>query len=202
MKNFRKFLTKFAPLLVLLLAAFGFSCFAARRACDEIMKSELASPPRYRTQFVLHPERYLDGAYGFGFKPGWVVTYAPRNREYGDAFFVTLTGKVLTRGTPEIVKRQHAQDQLALKKFTDAFAKLDAAVQVGSSFSQVVAVLGKRYFASTNGDGSFEAIFDFYPESVMLTRVAWLTNGFSLEVSKNGIVTAKNYWFTQSAGQR
>jgi len=196
MKKLRKFLAKTGPVFVLLLfGAIGFSFFAARRACDEIMKSELAPPPRYSTQFVLHPERYLEqGVAGFGLKPGWVVTYAPRGLGYGTAFFVTPFGKVLTRGTPQIVARQHIQDNVALDKFKAGFAQVDAAVQVGNSFSNVIKVLGTNYFASTNNDGSFFAIFNYEPRVV--GPVEWLTNGFSLKVSKSGIVTQKDYGYT------
>jgi hypothetical protein len=105
MKNrLRKIFGKIAPAVAVVLMVVGFSAFHARRACDEIVRSEIAPPPRYGTRFVLHPSQYMGGADELGFKPGWVVTYAPRSRQYGTAFFVSFFGKMLARGVHTFVQ--------------------------------------------------------------------------------------------------
>jgi hypothetical protein len=195
MKPLRKIIAKIAPAVAVLLMVVGFSAFHARRACDEIVRSEIAPPPRYSTRFVLHPSRYMGGADELGFKPGWVVTYAPRSREYGTAIFVSFFGKMLARGTPTIVGHQHKQDEMTLEKFRDGFAQLDAAVQEGGMFSTVEAALGSPHASFTNDDGSLSVFYTYMTRS--LTPVDWLTNGFSLIVS-NGIVVRKGYSYTSS----
>ena len=171
MKRLRKLLGKIPPALVVVLMVVGFSAFHARRACDEIIHSEIAPPPRYSTRFVLFPSHHMGGAEDLAFRPGWVVTYAPQSREYGSAFFVSFFGKMLARGTPSIVSKQHKQNEMTLEKFHEGFAQLDAAVQVGGMFSTVRSVLGSPHVT--------------------------LTNGFSLIVS-NGIVVRKGYSYTSS----
>jgi hypothetical protein len=137
----------------------------------------------------------MGGADELGFEPGWVVTYAPRSKEYGTAFFVSFLGKILARGTPSLVSRQHKQDRVALEKFGAGFAKLDAAVQVGSTFSNVVSVVGTPHTAFTNSDGSLSVFYHYL--KLPSPPVGWLTNGFSLIVS-NGIVVHKGYSYTSS----
>jgi hypothetical protein len=193
MKRLQSTLAKAAPPMAVLLIIVGFSAFHARRACDEIVRFEIAPPPRHSTRFALYPNHYMDGANELGFRPGWVVTYAPRSKEYGTAFFVSFLGKMLARGTPAIVARQHNQDKMTLEKFHDAFTQLDSAVQVGSPFSNVVSVLGSPHVALTNSDGSLSVFYTYMPRS--LPPVDWLTNGFSLIVS-NGIVVRKDYSYS------
>jgi hypothetical protein len=190
MKRLRKIFGKIAPAVAVLLMVVGFSAFHARRACDEIVRSEIDPPPRYSTRFVLHPSRHMDGADELGFKPGWVVTYAPPSRHYGTAFFVSFFGKMLARGIPSFVTQQHKQHEMTLEKFRDGFAQIDAAIQVGGMFSTVESVLGSPHDSFTNDDGSL-SVFYIYMLRPM-TPVNWLTNGFSLIVS-NGIVVRKDY---------
>lgn len=176
--------------------AVGFSAFYARKVCNEMIAG-IAPPPHYSTRFVLYPGDYITNATELGFKPGWVVTYAPRSREYGTAFFVSFFGKMLTRGTPDIVNQQHKQEDMTLEKFREGFAQLDAVVHEGSNFSVVEAALGKPHSVFTNEDGSLAVFYDFEPRSSRPLHWHWLTNGFSLLVS-NGIVMRKGYSYSSS----
>ena len=137
----------------------------------------------------------MDGATGLGTRPGWVVSYAPSTRQYGSAFFVSFFGKMLARGTPALVHEQHERDQHTLEVFTDSFARLDAAIQEGIPFSNVVAILGDQYVALTNENGSFSAYYDYTPRS--MAPVEWITNGFSLVIS-NGVVIHKAHSYMSS----
>ncbi len=193
MKRVRKILSAIAPPVVVVLMIAGFSAWHANRACDEVIQSEIAPPPRYSTRFVVYPGHYMEGADDLGFKPGWVVTYAPRSREYGTAFFVSFFGKMFARGKPDIVIRQRKQDEMSLERFRGGFAQLDAAIQVGAPFTNVVFLLGNPHATFTNQDGSLSVYYAFMPRSLM--AVDWLTNGFSLIVS-NGIVVRKDYSYT------
>jgi hypothetical protein len=168
----------------------GFSAFYVRRVCDAKMQAAGLPPPRYSTRFVLYPEYHMDEAGKIGFNPGWVVSYAAPSREYGTAFYVSFFGRIRNRGTPRVVTHQHEQDEIGMKKFREWFAQLDAAVTVGSTFSNVVSVLGDQYAAFTNSNGSFSAYLDWMPRSVPPGR--WVTNGFSFDVS-NDIVVRKRY---------
>jgi hypothetical protein len=194
-KALRKALYTVALVLALAGIAFGFSAYYARKLCDETMRGEVAPPPRFSTSFVLYPDHYMDLADEPGFQPGWVVTYAPINREYGKAFYITFFGRMLARGTPKIVTQQHAQDDIIIERFRREFAKLDARVHVGDTLSNVVSVLGDRLVPFTNSDGSIFADFQYgFPALRSLDRVGCLTNGIVLNVS-NGIVVWKNYSF-------
>jgi len=193
-KPWRKALSKMVVFIVVVLMVGGFSAFNARKFCDEIMRAESLPPPCYSTRFVLNPEHDMDGADKIGSSPGWVITYASQTREYGVAFYVTLFGKIRARGTPNIVTCQHERDRINMDKFCAAFVQADTVVTVGSTFSNVVSVLGNKFVAFTNSDGSFSAVFDYLPLPKPPSKL--ITNGFSLLIS-NGIVVRKGYSYLQ-----
>ena len=184
------------PMVVVLLLV-AFSAFHARSTSYGIIRGEFDPPPCYSTRFVLYPNRHIEGVPELGFKPGWVVTYAPRSKTYGTAFYVTFLGKMLARGTPSLVAEQHQQAQENINKFQTVFAQLDASVPVGSTFSNAVAVLGAPITIITNDDGSLVAFFDYRPRAEGLIKIDWLTNGFTLLLSNN-IVIHKGYSYTSS----
>jgi hypothetical protein len=170
-----------------------FSFLRARRACDVIFKSEL-SPPRSSTRFVFDPDRHMDGAEP-GFNPGWVVTYAGWSRNYGTSFLVSFLGKVQARGTPAFVTDRRKKAEGDIEEFRRHFALLDAAVNVGDNFSNVVAVLGPPRVAPVKGGGLFVADYDYeHPLSGPVGRVTF-TNGFSLVISNN-IIVRKGYSYS------
>ena len=138
----------------------------------------------------------MDGA-ETGFKPGWVVTYAPRSRNYGTAFFVSLFGKVQARGTPFIVTTQRIEANEGIEKFRKAFAQVDSAVEVGSAYSRAVAILGQPITTFTNDNGLIQVHFSYTPKAMGHVAVDWLTNGFTLLVS-NDIIVRKGYSYTSS----
>lgn len=181
-----------AILAVIVLAAAGFSARSAKKACDENLRAEPLPPPYYGIRFVLNPARQINGMENSGFSPGWVVTYAPETREYGTSFYVTLSGEIRGRGTPEMVSRRRGQDEANLRRFRQAFAQVDAAANVGETFSNVVAVLGQEGSILTNRDGSLEVTYDSVPPPGK--HLDDVTNGFTLTIS-NGIVIKKAYSF-------
>lgn len=174
----------------------SFSAFHAYKVSDGYIRDGVP-PPFYGITFVLHPNRYIDGASELGFKPGWVVTYAPHSKNYGTAFFVSLFGSMLASGTPAIVANQNQQWQKDIKKFQRAFAQVDAAIQVGMTLSNVVANLKIQPVILTNVDGTVDAFYHFTPRALEHIKVDWLTNSFRLEIS-NGVVIKKFYGFTSS----
>lgn len=190
MKRLRKWLATVASFLILVLVIVGFSVYNARRACDKILRNEFDPPRPYSTRFVLYPTHHMEGAEDLGFKPGWIITYANSTRRFGTAFYVTFFGKLRARGTPNFVVRNRAQDQIDMDRFVKAFAEADAAVQVGNSFSNVVALLGSDFVAHTNDNGSVSIDYFFMPRS--LAPAKWLTNGFALTFS-NGILVRKDH---------
>lgn len=168
----------------------GFSALCAQKVCDEAMKAEGLPAPRYSTRFVFYPDNCMVGDVKIGINASWVVTYAAQNREYGTAFCVTLLGRIRARGTPSIVARKHEEEDLEMEQFHKRFAQLDAAVVVGSTFSNVVSLLGSNYIAFTNADGSFSAYYQWMPR--IMRPGKFISNGFSLNVT-NGIVGWKGY---------
>lgn len=173
-----------------------FSALRARRMCDQTIGAEIAPPPHHSTRFVLSPVLHMEGA-DSGFKPGWVVTYAPKSGTYGTAFYVSFLGKMEARGTPLAVTAQRRVAQQGIEKFRQSFAQADAAVQVGNTFSSAVAVLGKPMSVDTNGNGTIEAYFSYTPREVGRIEIDWLTNGFTLRVSNN-IIVRKGYSYMSS----
>ena len=165
-----------------------FSALRAQKVCDEAMKAE--GLPRSSTRFVFNPDNCIAGDAKIGINASWVVTYAAPNREYGTALCVTLLGRIRARGTPSIVARKHEEDDLVMEQFHKGFAQLDAAVVVGSTFSNVVSILGSNYIAFTNTDGTFSAYYNWMPR--IMHPGKFITNGFSLKVT-NGIVGWKGY---------
>jgi hypothetical protein len=156
---------KVVPPVVVVLLVFAFSSFHAQTISDRTIRREIAPPPHYRTRFVLYPNRHIEGVDELGFKPGWVVTCAPRSKTYGTAFYVSFFGKILTRGTPSLVGKQHQQAHESVEKFQTAFAQLDIAVPLGSTFSNALAVLGKPILTKTNNYGSLRTYFDYMPRA-------------------------------------
>jgi hypothetical protein len=139
----------------------------------------------------------MAGADELGFTPGWVVTYAPPSKTYGTAFFVDFLGKMLARGTPAIVTSEQVHAQAGLKRFEQAFAQADSAVAVGSRYSHALGILGTPIFSSTNSEGLIEAVFSYHPREMLLTRINWITNGFTLVVS-NDVVIRKGYSYASN----
>lgn len=89
--------------------------------------------------------------------------------------------------------QQHAQENL--DKFRQIFAQLDAAVQVGMSYSNACAILQVQPGIRKRDDGTFDADFDYQPRSLDYATYNWLTNAFVLRVS-NDIVIRKDYGYT------
>lgn len=193
----RKPLITVALCVALVLLCVAFSAFHARRICDATVGAEIAPPPRYSTRFALYPSRHMEGADDVGLMPGWIVTYAPRTKSYGSAFCVSFFGKMLARGTPLMVTKQKLQAKQGVENFQRAFAEVDAVVQVGTTFSNAVALLGEPIATFTNGDRFVEAHFNYMPRDLGQIRIDWLTNGFTLLVS-NGIILRKTYSYTSS----
>lgn len=125
------------------------------------------------------------------------MTYAPRSKEYGTAFFVNFMGKLRARGTPNVVNISQAQARAGIARFEHTFSKMDSAIAVGSSYSDALDVLGTPITAMTNSDGSVQAFFTYHPSEMERTAVEWLTNGFTLVVS-NGIIIHKGYSYTSN----
>jgi len=161
----RKTLKKALMLLGVVLVIVSFSAFHAYRISDEYIRDSVP-PPFYGITFVLHPNRYIDGARELGFKPGWVVTYAPRSKDYGTAFFVSLLGSMLASGTPAIVTKERQQARGDIEKFRQAFARVDAAIQIGMTFSNAAAILRIPPAILTNDDERLMPI-------ILLCLVPW-----------------------------
>jgi hypothetical protein len=195
--SLRKTLNTAAPVLVAISLIVVFSGYHARRICGEIMGEIAAPPPCDSMRFVFYPSRHIDGAPDLGFRPGWVLTYAPPTKTYGTAFYVTFLGKMRARGTPTMVAALRKQAETALEEFKRDFAKLDAAVQVGIQFTNALAVLGEPMFTRTNKDGTVSADLSYEPRERGRIPIKWLTNGITLMVS-NGIVVQKRYSYTSS----
>ena len=182
------------PIAVVLILV-AFSAFHAWKISADAIEAKGAPPPFYSMRFVFHPAYYIENTHDLGFEPGWVITYTPRSKFYGTTYYVTVFVKMVTSGTPAIVTMQRQHEQEAVEKFRKIFAQLDAAVPVGITFPNAVAVLGKDFIAMTNDSGSFSAYFTYEPRSTY--PVDWLTNGFTLLVSNN-IVVRKGYSYTSS----
>jgi hypothetical protein len=186
-RNWKSILTIVAAFVVM----FASSAFRAYHISYDYIRNT-APPPLYSIRFTLHPNNYIDGISEQGFKPGWVVIYAPNTKTYGTGFSVSLFGTVRGSGTPKVVTERLQQGWDEIEKFNYAFAKVDAAVKIGMHFSDAVAVSGQPVAIFTNSDGTLQAFFDYSPRSVGYAKVPWLTNGFTLEVS-NGIIVRKGY---------
>ena len=194
--NFRrKALAKIAMPIAVILILVAFSAFRAWKISADAIEAKGAPPPFYSMRFVFHPEHYIENTHDLGFQPGWVIIYAPRNKFYGTTYYVTLFGKMITSGTPTIVTMQRQHEQESIEKFRQVFARLDAAIPMGISFSNAVTILGSNFIGITNDDGSFSADFIYEPRTTY--PVGWLTNGFTLLVS-NDIVVRKGYSYTSS----
>lgn len=197
MKSFlRKSWKNVLMLLLAFCALIAFSAYHAHKLSDDYIRDSLP-PPFYGIRFVLYPNNHIEGMPELGFKPGWIVTYAPSSKTYGTAFGVSLWGSMLGSGTPRIVIERLQQGRQEIEKFQEAFAKLDAAIRNGMPFSNAVAILGRPVAVSTNRDGNLDAWFVYEPRALEYSKIDWLTNGFSLRIS-NGIVFGKNYSFTSS----
>ena len=96
-----------------------------------------------------------------------------------------------------IVATQQKEAARSLEQFQRDFAKLDAAVSVGSSYQKALAILGEPMHTLTNGDSSMTAFFDYDPLLTGRIAIKWLTNGISLTVS-NGIILHKGYSYLSS----
>lgn len=173
-----------------------FSAFHAYKTSNEYIRDSIP-PPLYSMRLVLHPNRYIDGIPELGFRPGWVLTYAPRSKNYGTGVCVSLFGSMLASGTPTIVTQERQQAKSDLEKFVRAFAQVDAAIHVGMTFSNADAILRVPAAMLTNSDGTIAAYYTFMPRALEHISVDWLTNGITLHVS-NGIVIGKTYGYTSS----
>ena len=130
-----------------------------------------------------------------GFRPGWIVTYAPESKAYGTAFFVSFMGKPLARGTPSIVQAQKEEALKDIEEFCRDFARKDAAAKVGNNFPNAELTLGRPILVETNNDGTCDAYYS-YPLPSVYVPIDWLTNGFSLRVSNN-VIVRKEYSYTR-----
>ena len=192
----RKTWKNMSLLLLAFFALIAFSAYHAHRISDDYIR-DTVPPPFFGIHFVLYPNKQIADIPAFGFKPGWIVIYAPSSKTYGTAFSVSLLGSMLASGTPMMVAKRLQQGRQEIDKFQKAFAKLDAAVQIGMPFSNAVTVLGRPVGIWTNSDLMLDAYFDYRPRAMNYTKVDWLTNGFALHIS-NGIVIWKNYSFTSN----
>jgi hypothetical protein len=192
----RKLLTVVLISLAALVILVSFSVFRAYRISQSHIRNTLP-PPLYSIQFALHPNCYIDGDREFGFKPGWIVTYAPRSKNYGTGVLVSLFGSILGSGTPTIVTKVHENAEDDIGKFKQAFAQVDAAIEVGMTFSNAAGILRVPPALMTNDDGTLVAFYTFRPRAMEHTAVDWLTNGITLHIS-NGIVIHKTYSYTSS----
>ena len=98
-------------------------------------------------------------------------------------------------GTREDVLLKRQRD---IERMRQNFARMDAASQLGSKFSDVLEVSWEPTTVVTNNNGIIEArICDDQPSITWLGRIKDipLTNGFVLQVS-NGIVVGKTYLST------
>src|ERR1035437_682004 len=96
-KPLRKLLTVVLISLAALVILVSFSAFRAYRISQSHIQNTLP-PPLYGIQFALHPNCYIDGDRELGFKPGWVVTYAPRSKNYGTGFLSLSSAQYWDRG--------------------------------------------------------------------------------------------------------
>lgn len=133
--------------------------------------------------------------------PGWVVSYIAPSKGYGTAFHVSLWGQIRARGIPRIVTNSNAERQrtgdAVLEQFRNAFARADAATEVGQKFSGALPVLGDPVMIETNTHGAIEARFIYMPNTPPGYTVDFLTNGLWLRVTDD-IITAKSYSYTSS----
>jgi hypothetical protein len=182
------------PIILAFAVMIGFSAFHAYQISYVCVRNS-APPPFYGIRFTLYPNNYIDGLHRLGFKPGWVVIYAPDDKIYGKAFDVSLFGALRGSGTPRIVTKQLQQGREEIGKFQKAFAKLDAAVKTGMLFSDAGALLGRPVSILTNNDGTLKLDFIYVPHIKGYGGGDWLTNGITLDVS-NGIILGKGYIYT------
>jgi hypothetical protein len=180
-------------LLACAVAVIVFSGYRAYRIAEEQEKlRDFAPPPFFDVRFALHPNRLIVDAPPLGFKPGWVVIFAPRFKGYGTAYFISPFGTLLAMGTPSIVAARRQQAEDSLDKFKLGFGRLDAAIRVGMPFRNVTTLLKIKPAILTNDDGTMDVYYQFTPRAQEFTKIDWLTNGITLHVS-NGIVTRKDY---------
>ncbi len=191
LSNSAKNILKVLGFLLILIA---YSGYRAYRISDEDIKDK-APPPFFSIRFALHPNRHVEDAPELGFKPGWVVIFAPRFKTYGTAYFISPLGKMLAKGTPRIVTVQNQetqqQTQEYLEKFKRAFALLDSTIHVGMTFSNAARILRIEPFTRTNDDGTIDAYYTFLTDPRRIRKYDSLTNGITLHIS-NSIVIGKD----------
>ena len=184
----RKLLTKAIPAIVVVVLAVAFSAWHARRLADTAIHEEIAPPPYHSTHFVLYPSRHMDGAGTLGFNPGWVVCYAPGNKLYGTALYVSFLGKMLARGTPISVTTQHQKHQDEVEKFIKKMEQLDASIPMGMERSKVIEILGSPMRTDTNCGPNERWTADNYLFEPQVPVYHLLTNGITIVYSNDAVI--------------
>jgi hypothetical protein len=179
-------------LLIMLGIAGALICVSAdmaRRASERLLGGENGSLPYYSTRLTFDPERLLSSVDPPPHRIGWVVSYANKTGYDSAAFFVTLSGKVLTMGLPKgipAVDKYLERRSNRLEKFTRAIQDANTTIKLGTSYSAVVEILGNPTWVDTN-NGVVRADFFFDPKVVGYT---YITNGFTVFFS-NDVVFRK-----------
>lgn len=145
---------------------------------------------------IEHVLLLIDPSKGEWFYPNPIGT-SDDAKKLGEKLLLALradfpTNTLVLPGTREDVLLKRQRD---IEHCRRTFARMDAAVQLGTTFSNALAVSWNPFTAVTNSDGTIEARFcDDQPSLTWLGPMDGvpLTNGFVLLVS-NGIVVGKKY---------
>ena len=166
----------------------AFSAWHARKISEGTLRYDDSTLPYFSTRFVFYPNRHMTGADDLGFKPGWIVSYAQSDKYYGTAFFVGFFGKMLTRGTPEIVTEKLAMENHAIEPFLKKMAEIDLSIKPGMARSNVIFLLGTPLVTDTNQDASGRFIRDIYDFEPRTRWHGFITNGFSIFYSNDMVI--------------
>ena len=172
----------------------------ARLECDAELSEVHEPPPHFSTRLALYPHKQIVGV-STNRDFGWVVSYVAPSKGYGKAFHLSFFGRIKGRGTPRVVadsiRDKQREGDLVLEEFRVQFARVDAATEVGRSYSAALPYLGPPTSSETNDQGVLEVYFSYVPDIPLGYGVDWLTNGFSLHVVDD-IITSKAYSYTST----
>jgi hypothetical protein len=160
--------------------------YRARRVCDRLLSAQANDMQYYNTRFAFRPQRYLWSREPLGFNPGWIVSYADTSGFRSLGFHVSLAGDILASGAslaiPAVAKR-HAENE----KFLKGITQVEASIQPGASYSNILAALGPPLSETRFSNDVLRLDYVFgmaFPD-----RGDFATNGFVIIISNNVVVT-------------
>jgi hypothetical protein len=167
-----------------------FSAHTARELCDNFS----CGMPRYSTHFTLCLGSYIQSSSPHRFNPGWIITYATKEGESSESFYVNLRCDVLGQRTPapypELMKAYEEMGRKSDKWFT-FWHELGALSRTGSPYSNLVTLLGPPQTLSTGTvDGivmaNYRIVVPWIPGQTSTANSS--TIGFSIVLSNDVVV--------------